>query len=48
MLKLSFALDNARNKSNEMKVKKGVKKGTGYFFCKKEDSLYSWTVHQKK
>jgi hypothetical protein len=24
------------------------KKGTGYFFCAKDDSFYWWIAHQKK
>jgi hypothetical protein len=25
-----------------------IKKGTGYFFAKKENCLYSWTIHTEK
>ncbi|KKM74818.1 hypothetical protein LCGC14_1396500 [marine sediment metagenome] len=31
-----------------MKKIKKIKKGTGYFFSKKENCLYSWTIHTEK
>jgi hypothetical protein len=36
--------------SDRISIKKGtgIIKGTGYFFCKEEDCLCSWTVHAEK
>ena len=30
------------------KIKKKIKKGTGYFFGKKENYIYSWTIQKMK
>jgi hypothetical protein len=33
---------------NDNGERKNIKMGTGYFFGKKENCLYSWTIHTEK
>ncbi len=40
-------LYGARNDNGNRK-KMQIKKRTGYFFVKKENCLYSWTIHTEK
>ncbi len=42
------ALPSVVRNDNGKRKKMQIKKGTGYFFAKKENYLYSWTIHAEK